>query len=228
MTYEVVAVAPVLGRPQNVEPLAWSWKRGAAPGRLLFVAEPSDEAEVAEIRRALDDRVHLLLAPEGCRSWASKVNLAYRRTDEPWLLLAADDVRFWAGWWDQTSGLRADPAAGVIGTNDLGNPRVMRGEHATHPLVRRVYADSQGTIDRPGEVCCEEYRHWFVDDELVRTARARGAFRPCLGAGVEHLHPIWGRGQVDDTYILGQSFVEQDKATWERRLERIQALEESL
>jgi len=40
-----------------------------------------------------------------------------------------------------------------------------------------------------------------------------------LGSIVEHLHPVWGKGATDDTYIRGQRYAERDQRTFRSRLE---------
>jgi hypothetical protein len=106
----------------------------------------------------------------------------------------------------------------VIGTNDLGNPRVTSGEHATHLLVRRSYVDDMGSSwDGPKVVAHEGYGHWFVDDELVTAAKQRGVWAMALGSLVEHLHPAWGKANDDDVYELGESHATTDRETFEAR-----------
>ena len=39
-----------------------------------------------------------------------------------------------------------------------------------------------------------------------------------LGSVVEHLHPAWGKAASDDVYELGQSFADEDRKTFEKRV----------
>lgn len=211
-TDSLVVLVPVLNRPQNVQPLIESFATSGAPGRLLFIATATDTAEVDELDRREAD---YLLAPK--EGWPAKINYGYAHSSEDWMLCAADDIRFHPGWWQATRVARMS-TAGVVGTNDLGNPAVIRGDHATHPLVRRIYVDQYGTLDGPGQVVHDGYHHWYVDNELVETAKARGMFQPCLDSVVEHLHHRWGRGEYDDTYQLGEAHTEADRHLYERRL----------
>ena len=150
-------------------------------------------------------------------TFAQKVNLGYRKTREPWLLLTGDDVRFHPGWLDQAQAAARD-GAGVVGTNDLHNPRVTSGEHSPHPLIRRSYVDEHGASwDGPKVVAHEGYRHWFVDDEIVTAAKQRGAWVMAFHAKIEHLHPLWGLAEDDATYQLGREHVAGDRALFEAR-----------
>jgi hypothetical protein len=73
--------------------------------------------------------------------------------------------------------------------------------------------------DGPGVMCHEGYRHWYVDNELVSAASLRGAFQMALGSVVEHMHPLWGKGEDDEVYALGKSFAEADGELYRARLE---------
>jgi hypothetical protein len=57
-----------------------------------------------------------------------------------------------------------------------------------------------------------------VDDEIVTAAKQRNMWAPALAAVVEHLHPNWGKAEVDDTYTRGQRYASRDYRTWKARL----------
>jgi hypothetical protein len=222
-------IVPVLGRPQNAEPFMKSLKASTSQAQAYAVVGP--EATPEAFRASVDAWTAAgarVLVAEG-RSFAQKVNHAYRQTTEPWLLLVGDDVAFHPGWLEKAQraggqtlvagttvleqGLRQ-----VIGTNDLGNPRVITGQHTCHPLIRRSYVDNWGASwDGPGVVCHEGYGHNFVDDELVAVAKQRGCWASAPDAIVEHLHPFWGKGKPDHTYELGQVTFNLDKKLFEKR-----------
>lgn len=212
----VLILVPVLGRPHRVAPLLESL--GAAtpePHRVLFIGSPGDHAEHDAVRAAGADLL-VIDRPPTAGDYARKVNAGYRATDEPLLFLGADDLHFHLGWLTAATAALA-PGIGVVGTNDLGSPRVVAGEHATHSLVTRAYADQHGTIDRPGQVLHEGYCHNFVDDELVATARRRHAWAFAVDAHVEHLHPSWGKAPHDATYARGRARFAADRRTYRQR-----------
>lgn len=193
--------------------------------RLYVMGDRSDPdttiawlSNVTEIPTVVD--AHDYLRSMG--SFAEKVNRGYEISEETWLLLVGDDVQFHRGWLDQAMATAAETNAQVVGTNDLGNPAVIAGAHATHMMIRRLYIDKLGaSLDGPGIVCHEGYRHWYVDNEIVELARARGVWAPCLTAHIEHMHPLFGKGPVDETYRIGQEAAEADKALWLSRFPRI-------
>lgn len=156
-----------------------------------------DTAEIEAVEAAGADHLDVTYQPRG--DYARKINIAYTATAEPWLFLAADDLQFHPGWLEQAAA-HVVGTVGVVGTNDLGNPRVIRGEHATHCLVTRSYVDAHGTIDELGKVLHEGYHHEYVDDELVGTAKHRDAWAFADSSIVEHLHPHWNKAPSDEIY----------------------------
>jgi hypothetical protein len=93
---------------------------------------------------------------------------------------------------------------GVVGTNDLGSPRVVAGKHATHFLMARWYIEQHGTIDEPGKAMHEGYPHEWVDDEVVGTAKFRGMWAFAGDAHVRHDHPDWNAAIPRDAMYNGQ------------------------
>jgi glycosyltransferase involved in cell wall biosynthesis len=206
MTAGVAILVPCLGRPQNVRPLLDSIRATTPePYRVLFICDPGDLAEQDAIAR----EGGWMISPGG--SYAAKINAGFAATSEPWVLLAADDLRFHPDWL-QRAMRWATPDTAVIGTNDICNPRVMCGEHSTHSLVRRTYIEREsGVVDEPGKVLHEGYQHEFCDDELVGTAIARGRYVHAFDAIVEHLHPLVGKAPDDATYQRGRVHSRQSR-----------------
>jgi hypothetical protein len=166
----------------------------------------------------LDAGAHVISVEWAPGDFARKMNAGYKNTTAPWLFLVGDDVHFHPAWLDHAEHVGNLQQVNVVGTNDLGNPRVVAGEHATHMLIRRSYIDEHGASwDGPGVVCHEGYSHWYVDDEIVTAAKLRSTFAMALGSVVEHLHPIWDKGEDDATYELGQSTAKQDAQLWRQR-----------
>jgi hypothetical protein len=150
-------------------------------------------------------------------SFARKFNLGVASTTEPWVFLCGDDVAFQPGWLDHAQAASRD-GADVVGVNDLHNPRVTAGEHATHMLIRRTYIGELGASwDGPGVAAHEGYAHNFVDDEIVTAAKQRGTWAFARHARVEHRHPLWGLAADDGTYRRGREHIEKDKELFEAR-----------
>lgn len=213
---DLVVIVPMLGRARRVEPLLESI-HGTCEARVVFAVTEGDAAVIDVIDAAGEER--MTHPPRTHGDYAIKINTGYRHTTEPHLFLAADDLRFHPGWYEAATA-KLKGGIGVVGTNDLGNPRVMRGEHSTHCLVTRDYADRHGTIDGPGRVLFEGYVHEFVDDELVGTARKRGAWAFAADSHVEHLHPHWGKGDYDASYEAQTRRMNDSRPLYMRRKRR--------
>ena len=190
---ELAVIVPVLGRPHRVEPLLASI-RGATPEcTILFIADPDDDAEIAALEAA---GAEFICEPG---SYAHKINFGIAQTTEPLIFSGADDLDFKAGWYEAAKAKLTNRVA-VVGTQDCGHRWVKAGKHATHVLTTREYVERYGTIDEPGKLFHEGYYHVCCDIELVETAKARGAWAFAHEAVVEHLHPFWGKGEMDATY----------------------------
>jgi hypothetical protein len=212
----IAVVVPVMQRPHRAEPFMASLRETTDRARVYAVAHAEDEPTIAAWLAA---EANVLTT--WTHSFASKVNHAYRNTGEPWLFLVGDDVKFHPDWADELIRAAEMSGAQVIGSNDLHNPRVLRGEHATHMMISRQYIAERGASwDGPGIVCHEGYGHCFVDDEIVTRARQQdGVFCSAKLAVVEHLHPVWGNGEVDAVYERGASFLAADQALFARRMQ---------
>ncbi|HEY5988430.1 MAG TPA: hypothetical protein VIV12_18940 [Streptosporangiaceae bacterium] len=218
-TQEVAVLVPVLGRPQHAEPFMASLRASTGLATCYAICDADDRDAINAWKAAGAIVLGITAGGNAPGTFAEKVNIGYRESQAPWLLLVGSDVRFHPGWWDHALAAAEGDRFHVIGTNDLGNPRVMAGEHATHPVVRRSYVDERGASwDGPGVVTHEGYAHWHVDDELVTVAKQRGVWTPALASRVEHLHPYFGKAEMDDTYRLGEQHAEEDKQLFLSRL----------
>lgn len=205
-------ITPMLGRPESVAPLLASLE-GTDDCRVLFICSPGDEPTIEACQKSgVETIIHD--RPQGPGDYASKVNKAYRESVEPLLFLGASDLRFHSGWLAAAQ-MRLIAQIGIVGTNDMANPRVKSGQHSTHSLVTRRYADL-GIIDGPG-ILYEGYEHNFCDDEMVETAQHRRAFAFAMNSQVEHFHPLWKTAPMDATYELALAGFHQDKAKFLRR-----------
>lgn len=213
---DLVVIVPMLGRAHRVAPLLESI-HATCSARVLFACTEGDEAVIAAIDAAGEERI--TLPPRARGDYATKINTGYRRSTEPLIFLGADDLRFHPGWFEAATA-RLHGRVGVVGTNDLGSPRVLRGEHATHCLVTRDYADRYGTVDGPGQILFEGYWHEFCDDELVGTAKRRRAWAFAGDSHVEHLHPHWGKAPTDDLYEAQRRRMDDSRALYHRRRRR--------
>lgn len=216
-------LVPVLRRPQNVRPLLASIATATPePHRVIFICNSEDTAELAAIGEVNAEKLVVGRWKPG--DYARKINAAYRATTDPLLFLAADDLKFHPGWLS-TAISYLNSQIHVVGTNDLGNPRVMAGRHSTHSLVTREYVDNHGLIDKRGQVLCELYPHTFTDDEFVQTAQARQMFAHAPDSIVEHLHPNWKKGPWDEVYSMADQSLAPGRRIFRNRRHLWRSLE---
>jgi hypothetical protein len=220
----VDVIVPVLHRPRNVPTLMRSLLATTGRATAWFVCDPSDSEEIEAVRK---EGGNVLLHPG---TFSQKVNFAFKKTKAPWIFLCGDDVLFRPSWLDHAQDIARRYSAQVVGTNDLVNPRVMSGQHATHMLISRDYVLTVGSSwDGPGVVCHEGYRHWYVDDEIVTAAKSQGVFQMALGSQVEHLHPYFNpKVEIDDVYRKGESSSTEDGELFESRARKYLHFEEEV
>lgn len=199
----VVVLVPVLGRPHRVLPTLRSLAATAPGAHVLFIADPDDRAEIAAVTAAGAP----LLITEG--SYARKINRGVAHTTERLIFLGADDLEFYPGWLEACTA-HIDAGAQVVGVNDLCAARTQAGQHATHFLMTRDYAEA-ATIDGTPGPLFEGYDHSCVDDELVEVARHRGVLVIDPSIVVEHLHPDAGKAPTDETYRKGRAQIRADR-----------------
>lgn len=215
---EVAVLVPVMRRPHRAEPFMQSLRATTGLARAYAVAD-ADDLDTIAAWKAAGATVLTGVWDEPGGTFAQKLNAGYQGTREPWMFLVGDDVRFHPGWLDRAQYMAQATGAKVVGVNDLGNERTRKGEHATQVLVARDYVDEQGASwDGPGVFCHDGYGHWFVDDEIVVAAKQRQTFALALDAVVEHLHPLFGKAEMDEVYTLGQQRIEADRALFAARL----------
>lgn len=205
----LAVLVPVLARPHNVAPLLAAIASSTPkPYRVLWVCDPGDVDEHA----AIAEHDGWMIAPGG--SYASKINVGCRLTDEELVLFAADDIRPHPGWLAAARERLIDGVQ-VVGLNDLIE-RPARPRHATHFLLTRHAAGLPCLDGAPGPLH-EGYSHWRTDDELIATATHRGMYAYAPDAIVEHLHPMTGGADDDDTYRKGRANARRDGKLFYRR-----------
>lgn len=217
-SYRSLAIlVPVLGRPHRVAPLLDSIQSATPAAHVVFLSDPDDaEENDAVVAETPYRRLVVSLAPCG-GNYAQKINHGVRITDEPLLLFGADDLRFHRGWYGIARGATANH--GVVSTNDWCQPRVASGELATHPLVKRSYAELETWDGSPGPLC-ELYPHEYVDREFSEVAQMRGEFTYAPLAIVEHLHPMVGKAPMDKLYSRMRPRMRAGSKIYRRRRSR--------
>lgn len=221
---EVAIIVPVMRRPKNVQPFVKSLIDSISIKtiRVYAVFDEGDWgtanawAKMGATLISIND--HRDLTRPG--RFSEKANVGYECSNASWIFLVGDDVRFHPGWFEEAK-LAAGDRYHVVGVNDLGDLRVTAGLHAPHFLIRRSYIRQVGVSwDGPGVVAHEGYYHWYVDDEIVTASKQRGVWTMALDSVVEHMHPFFNKGDMDDVYEAGIAYKDRDRVLFNERLER--------
>ena len=208
----VAVLIPTFQRPHRIADVTTNVLESTEHANVYFICESDDEATIEAVTFTVGAN---LIINERSRNYAGAINTGVHGTDEPYVFAGADDLWFNPGWFEAASDAMQYPIS-VVGTNDLHNPEVLSGAHATHYLVQRTYA-LKGCIDQPGQMLCEKYHHNYCDTEFIATATKRGVYAPCLDAVVEHRHWAWGKATMDATYDKGARTEHLDRALFAER-----------
>jgi len=213
-----VVVPTVKERFDHLQPLYETLVASTGLAKCWFVVDEDLDSKKADLLEGMGAELHWESG-----SFPHKLNAWYERSGAkaPWIQVVGDDCRFHPDWFNKAMFVAGKYDAKVVATNDLTNPRVTRGEHATHPLINRRYVEEVGSSwGGPGVFCHEGYAHNFVDDELVAVAKQRGVFQAALGSIVEHFHPLTQGRPADATDEKNQATFKQDGKLFRTRFHK--------
>jgi glycosyltransferase involved in cell wall biosynthesis len=202
---------PVLGRPQNAQAVVDSIHASTSVSyEIWFICSAGDTEQTEAAWRT--DAHRVVIEDFGERSqYPKKMNRGFHLSQNPFLLLGADDLDFESGWDLEALKVAQFSGASVIGTNDLANRQVMKGLFSTHPLVRRSYLENPGgSCDGPGTLIHEGYDHNYCERELCHLAQLRGQWAFARASHIRHRHPCWGTAPSDATYAKGRESMLED------------------
>jgi hypothetical protein len=165
---------------------------------IVYIVEPDDIASL-DAWYGLPEFKSILVTNQRVRSFAGAINTAVRLLPHKYFFGASDDFYFHDNWLPPLLELSKD--YGMVGPNDLGNESVAKGELAVSYLIRRDYVP-RACIGFPENLLYEGYRHNYTDTELTDTAIFNGEYKYCPESIVEHMHPCWGKSNMDETYQL--------------------------
>jgi hypothetical protein len=217
VTVTIGIVIPTCGRADRLGAVVENIRSATGTAHeIVLVVEPDDTDSAA----AGADTGAAVVVNGRARSYAGAANSAYQQVGPAFdfLFAGSDDLRFHLDW-DVQALRKMDTQVHVVGTNDLLNPYVARGWHATHYLIDRRYLDDEGGVvdEGPGSFLLEGYDHQVTDTEFIGTAKARARFRPCLDSVVEHMHFLAGKSPRDDRYDRAYAHEEDDSMLYDER-----------
>ena len=211
----IAVVIPTYGRPDRLQRVADDIEANTSSPHVIVFAVEGDDTDTIAAAEAIG---HIVVINESRANYSGAITTAYRKVDADFYFAGADDLHFHAGW-DEAALAHMDGWVMVVGTNDLLNPYVTAGAHATHYLVDRTYLDEiGGVVDQgPGSFLNDGYDHQYTDTEFIGTAKMRARFRPCFDSIVEHLNAWSPKGEVDATAHKTMRSIDADSKLYDSR-----------
>lgn len=208
---EILIICPTRGRYENAIRLIRSWRETTSNrSDLVFVVDDDDEAGKLLWQKQADMgvKVHLGLR----MNYPTKANLVVHDNPNRKLYMSVDDDQIFrtAGWEDRYLDIVASHKYAVIWANDLHNKeKSPSGFAVTNALVR----------------CLKWFAYPRVDN--LEVDRVLGDISQALGIAfylddviIEHMHPVLGKSEIDQTYQEHWASAETDrlirKEYWEK------------
>lgn len=184
------------------------------PYSILFLCSQGDTEQI-EACQATEAETVVVPWEAGRSDYPRKMNYGYNLTAGEYMLLGSDDITFHDEWDVRVLEVAEATGAGVIGTNDMANRHVMKGQFSTHALVRRSYVEEMGaSLDGPNILISESYDHNYCDRELCALAQARKTWAFAPESRIQHRHPLWRTTEDDSTYQKGRKSANHDHETF--------------
>lgn len=197
---------PTLNRAQKLPQVVRNLRASTIYAEVYFVLESTDKDSIDTCR--LNGFKYIL--NEGKPCYADAINTAYSKTTEEYFFTGADDLNFHAGWLENALAKMNDTIK-VVGTNDMGKIEIGEARDATHYLIARDYIEGQGGVVGESKTVLFPYTHNYTDKEFIETAKARKVYEYAPNSKVEHMHPVWGKGDWDPVYQRGRDTDPQDR-----------------
>lgn len=205
MDTSIAIFVPSLNRPHKLERLVNSIRENTkVKHKIYFVISDDESANIL-------DNLGVNFWRDDGGTWIERNNFLYEQTDEPYIFLASDDLKFTPNW-DIEALKVMEEVDGVVPVNDLHNP------NGTSALVSRNYIqemscseDTENTLVYPG------YNHNYADTELFNVAKKRKRFAYAARSCVEHLHHAAGKAKFDDTYRKSDLALAEDTLLYKSR-----------
>jgi len=209
---EILIICPTRGRFEGATRLIKSWWETTSDrSDLVFVVDDDDEAGRLLWRKQADMGVKVRL---GLRmSYPMKTNLVVHDNPDRKLYMSVDDDAVFrtSGWEDRYLDIAASHEYAVIWANDLHNREASPGGFAiTNALVRGLGWFAYPRVD-----------HLEVDRVLGDLAKALGIAFYLDDVIIEHMHPVLGKSEIDQTYREHWATATTDRLIrneyWEKR-----------
>lgn len=209
---------PTLGRSHKLEGLSANIEQTTTVGHSLVLVVEKHDTDSYETATKLHHPACVLMNKYE-PSYSNSIQTAYEARRDEFFVCANDDFEFTPGW-DVEAMKVMNEGWDVVGLDDDAPTCTF----STILLVRRSYIEKQsGVVDMPNRVMYP-YIHNYVDTELYQTALARRVYAAAPKSIVRHVHPDWGKAQMDKTYLKTRGSLSEDGRTFNERAHLWQSL----
>lgn len=193
---ELAIVVPTRGRPSNITKVIGAWDSTNAwdHADLILVAD-ADDPEIDGYRALIDPEtcpVQLMVIPDWIPMVHKLNEAAYILTDQYWAIgFAGDDhlprTKGWAGTYLEA--LR-EMGTGIVYGDDLHHGRNLPTEWAmTSDIIRTL-----------GRMVPAPVEHMYCDNSVLDLGTEANCIRYLDSVHIEHMHPVWQKGEWDPQY----------------------------
>ena len=186
----LLMLVPSLGRPDSSRAFYESFMetRGDGETDLRFLVDSNDPT-LPRYRELIPDPYVESVEPGNV---VEKMNRAALGVEHRYIGFIGDDNRFQTKAWDRTLTHVLDEMGGGFAYGNDGN--WPNGEIPTHIVISSAIVQALGWMMLP--TC----RHLFVDNAWKVIGTEIGRIRYLPEVQVDHLHPLFGKGEWDSSY----------------------------
>ena len=188
-------IVPSRHRPHNIKELQQSLIDTETMSRLFVVVDEDDE-NIRDYYDLENNFTEVLTFERGRKGMADPLNNAARQlvTDERWeyFIFVGDDHRPRTLQWDKVWRTNLDDlVTGLVYGDDL----FQREQLPTAiGMTRSIVEELNGMIP-------EGFAHLYLDNFWLRLGQDLNAIRYLPETVIEHLHPVTGKSEWDDSYL---------------------------
>ena len=158
-----------------------------------------DSRDSLDLKRIIGTNYNIKIFKGPRLPTSSMTNFMYSQSSGEILMYAADDILFKTQDWDSIVAEilinpRTEPR--VLMTNDLS---ITKGKNATHAFVSRAFCEVLDYLLPP------YFESEFCDTWITEIAQKSKTLVYREDLIVEHMHHLWGKANVDETYIYRKS-----------------------
>lgn len=201
---------PTYKRPHKLAEVVKNIEEATKNSFVLYFGVELDDPESYEAAKATGHKVYRNEHPPG---YSGTIQTLYEKSKEPFWFHANDDFTFLPNWDEAPLAMFERKDLMVVGVPQHESDNT----YSAISFARRSYIEDQsGVIDMPNRVFYP-YHHNYQDTEFTRTAQARGVWASSSAPCINHNHPGFTGGPLDETYRKNQATSDEDKKTFESR-----------